>query len=117
MTDQRERDTYHTRETADADAELGGRFKRLRPSTVIGAHGAAYPKLPEGSPWSNVDPTGVESPLGYSIDEVPDLGIGDAGDGSGSVVSSVVVQPSPAGGEAASGPAVVSPQLSKGTDQ
>jgi hypothetical protein len=40
--------------------------------SVVGTNPNPYPPQPEGSPWKD-DPCGPEEPLGYSVDEVPDV--------------------------------------------
>jgi hypothetical protein len=52
---------------------LGGRFARLVPTVVVGAAPMpSYPGLPKASPWHS-DPVGPEEPLGFSVDELPDM--------------------------------------------
>ena len=60
------------RDLANLDTSLGGRFSGG--GDVSGAEEAThYPRLPEGSPWA-CDPTGVEPPFGYAIDEQAPVG-------------------------------------------
>jgi hypothetical protein len=62
--------TYH--QLANVDVSLGGRF--AAGGEVSGAEEATrYPAQPESSPWA-ADPTGVEPPLGYAIDEQAPVG-------------------------------------------
>jgi hypothetical protein len=57
--------TLSGRGSADLDLENSGRFSK--PHTVIGTT-AGPPEYPAGPNWS-ADPTGVEPPLGYAIDQ------------------------------------------------
>jgi hypothetical protein len=52
----------------DAELEMGGRFAKLRPTTVIGEGPVQYPKQPAGSPWAE-DVCGPERPLGFSVED------------------------------------------------
>jgi hypothetical protein len=53
----------------DVELEMGGRFAKLTPTSVIGASArSVYPQQPEGSPWRD-DPVPNEMPLGYSVEE------------------------------------------------
>jgi hypothetical protein len=48
--------------------EVGGRFARVSPMTIVGATPIPkYPQLPSG-PWSGSDPVGQEPPTGVAID-------------------------------------------------
>jgi hypothetical protein len=75
-SDRLARSTYFQHAQADPDLELGGRFKKLTPSTVVGSGPVSYPRLPETSPWS-CDPCPPEPTLGYSVEEHEPVG-GDA---------------------------------------
>jgi len=55
------RSTYFQHAQTDPDLELGGRFKKLTPSSVVGASPVVYPPQPEGSPW-RCDPVLAEMP-------------------------------------------------------
>jgi hypothetical protein len=68
-----ENDNYHTRAQNTLD-ESGGRYTKLTPTNVTGTASAQVPKLPESSPWATDDPTGVEPPLGFSVDEMQPTG-------------------------------------------
>ena len=62
--------TLQFRTAADLGLENSGRF--AKPFEVIGS--SPTPQYPQVAPnWAN-DPTGVEPPLGYSIDEAPVVG-------------------------------------------
>jgi hypothetical protein len=66
--EERRKSTYVGRAEAEAD-EAGGRYAKLKPSTVVGSTAVPqYPKQPEG-PWT-ADPVGPEPPLGVDINEV-----------------------------------------------
>jgi len=58
-------DTYFSRAAA-GDEELGGRFAKLVPSSIVGDTIAPIPKLPPSSPWSSGDPVPPEPPLDAS---------------------------------------------------
>ena len=70
------RNTYLSH-ASDVELELGGRYAKVLPTTVVGSEPTvAYPKLPSG-PWSADDGVGTEPPidgtgdgnrLGYRID-------------------------------------------------
>ena len=62
-----ERDTYLSRAQVEAD-QVGGRFKKEIETHVTGV--PTYPSLPASSPWASPDPTGLEPPLGYSVDQM-----------------------------------------------
>jgi hypothetical protein len=58
----------------DTELELGGRFAKLRPTTVIGEVAVPqYPKLPAGNPWAE-DVCGPEPSLGFSVDAIEPVG-------------------------------------------
>ena len=56
----------------DNEPEVGGRFKRVTETTVIGKSPITYPRLPSG-PWSR-DACPPEPPLGYSVEEQEPVG-------------------------------------------
>jgi hypothetical protein len=79
-TDQRERrevlrkDTYLARAQAEAEAEVGGRFKRLTPTTIVGATPVpSYPSQPSSSPYHS-DPVPPEPPLGIDVNSIEPVG-------------------------------------------
>jgi len=97
-----ERDTYLRRAQADAETELGGRFKK--PITVIGAGVPEYPRQPEGSPWREPPPSGPDE-IGY-VDAMPDTrtvsGLPlETLSGSGPAPVPLPVEPTDGGGEEA----------------
>jgi len=101
--DRKVRSTYFQHAQTDPDLELGGRFKKLIPSVVVGTGaGPVYPQQPEGSPWAK-EPIGTEPPLGYSVEDHEPVGeLHERGDGSATtalVVEEVdpAVRPIPAG--------------------
>jgi hypothetical protein len=62
--------TFHA--LANLDYSLGGRFSAG--GSVSGSEeGTDYPRLPADSPWS-ADPTGVEPPLNYRVDDLEPTG-------------------------------------------
>jgi hypothetical protein len=68
------RNTYFQHAQTDPELELGGRFKKLTPSTVVGTSPmSVVPHQPEGSPWK-CDPVPAEMPLGYSVNEQEPVG-------------------------------------------
>src|SRR6516165_12133486 len=70
--DERRRSTYHGH-ALDDEPELGGRFKKVNTTTVVGRSPVSYPQQPEGSPWRS-DPCPIEPPLGYSVEELEPVG-------------------------------------------
>jgi hypothetical protein len=65
--------TFLDHARSSADDELGGRFARHQPQTIIGA--TPLPKYPAGSgPWSGADPVGQEPPLGFSVNDLEPMG-------------------------------------------
>jgi hypothetical protein len=85
--DRKARSTYFQHALTDPDLELGGRFKKLTPSTVTGSSSmSAVPQQPANSPWK-CDPVPAEMPLGYSVNDQEPVGelherTGDAAEGS-----------------------------------
>jgi hypothetical protein len=68
------RNTYFQHAQADPELELGGRFKKLTPSSVTGTSPmSVVPQQPENSPW-RCDPVPPEMPLGYSVNEQEPVG-------------------------------------------
>jgi hypothetical protein len=65
------KDTYLTRARADADLAASGRFKTQNATVVTSI--PTYPRQPTASPWASADPN-IEPPLGFSVDELPELG-------------------------------------------
>ena len=57
----------HTR----PDEGMEGRYARQKPQ-YSSPH---IPRIKTG-PWASADPSGLEPPLGYRVDDVPDLGVG-----------------------------------------
>jgi hypothetical protein len=56
---------------AAAADEAGGRFARIQPQSVIGS--TPVPQYPQaGTPFQS-DPCGLEPPLGYDINAMPEL--------------------------------------------
>jgi hypothetical protein len=66
--DRKVRSTYHEHAQTDPALELGGRFKKLIPTSVTGSGPSPIPQQPSHSPWHH-DPTGDEPPLGYSVED------------------------------------------------
>jgi len=64
--------TFAERAAATANDERGGRFATYRAPATVVKGGPDYPRIPSG-PWSEPDPTGIEPPLGVSVDAV-DIG-------------------------------------------
>ena len=62
-------DTYASRAANDFELENKGRF--VKSTTVVGATGA--PEYPAAAPWVGAD-TGLEPPLGYSVEDQPPQG-------------------------------------------
>jgi hypothetical protein len=74
-------DTYLSRAASSVGAELGGRFAHLAEQTIVGDRIAQlkgaprkylYPWQPPNSPFA-CDPVPDEPPLGFSINDVPDV--------------------------------------------
>jgi hypothetical protein len=76
--EERRRNTYQGH-ALDDELDLGGRFARVRTSTVVGVGQISYPAQPSG-PWSKdecppepfIDGTGEGTRLGYRIDGGPE---------------------------------------------
>jgi hypothetical protein len=60
--------TMLERQLADMAADDNAKDVRVVGATPV----PSYPPQPANSPWSS-DPVGDEPPLGYSIDDVPDM--------------------------------------------
>jgi hypothetical protein len=61
--------TMLERQLADMSDDPQGKDVR-----VVGASALpVYPPQPPGSPWAGADPVGDEPPLGYSIDDLPNM--------------------------------------------
>jgi hypothetical protein len=87
MTTEFQREQQERRETLENDRKVreqtgtfmshthiddaGGRFAQVNAATVIGA--TPVPSYPQGPAWS-VDPSGVEPPLNYSVNELQPTG-------------------------------------------
>ena len=72
--DQRRLSTYRDHAENDPELQLGGRFAKVTPTTVVGAaSGPVYPRLPSG-PWAEGDPSGDEPPLGLDINAIEPVG-------------------------------------------
>jgi hypothetical protein len=54
--------------TAVVNPTPGGRFAHLSKEQQAGP--SAYPKMYSG-PWAQPDPSGIEPPLGYSVNDLP----------------------------------------------
>jgi hypothetical protein len=68
-----QRQTFQSRAIAEAD-DIRGRWTEIHKSNVVGATPTPqYPTLPTSSPFA-CDPTNVEPPLGYDINEVAIVG-------------------------------------------
>src|SRR5215813_14481930 len=72
MADDRRAKTYFG-QAQHADDELGGRYAKVRSTTVVGSSPSSYPAQPSTSPWHR-DPVPDEPPLGYSVDAVEPVG-------------------------------------------
>jgi hypothetical protein len=83
------------------DLDLGGRFAKQTPQTVIGA--SPVPQYPAGPAWSH-DPTGIEPPFPLDVNQMQPCGeaheiaassarSGDAGIGSGELDGGAVAAP------------------------
>ena len=74
MTNDEEKQTFHSRAQADAEVEMSlGRFSKLTPSVIVGRDAAQYPEQPSGSPWA-ADPVPAEAPLGVDVNAVSNCG-------------------------------------------
>jgi hypothetical protein len=72
--DAKVRATYRDFAQSDPELELGGRFAKVTPSTVVGAAPVtSVPRQPEGSHWHS-DPMPMEPPLGLDINAVEPVG-------------------------------------------
>ena len=63
IIEERRRQTY-SGHALDHEIEMGGRFAKIQPTTVIGATGVAYPQMDSG-PWAKNElpdepPTGLD---------------------------------------------------------
>jgi hypothetical protein len=65
--------TYFQHAQASANDEAGGRYAKQTPTTVVGADPIAYPRQPEGSPWSQQWPEGPDE-FGVPIDAMEPVG-------------------------------------------
>jgi hypothetical protein len=66
--------SYHARAVHDAAEEQGGRFARNTEVRITGtAPTWQAPAIGGTGPWSGADPVPPEEPLGYCIDELPDM--------------------------------------------
>src|SRR5262249_13627556 len=72
MAEDRRAKTYFG-QAQHADDELGGRYAKVRSTTVVGSSPSSYPAQPPTSPWHR-DPVPDEPPLGYSVDAVEPVG-------------------------------------------
>jgi hypothetical protein len=64
--EERRESTYVGRAEAEAD-EAGGRYAKLKPSTVVGSSATPqYPRQPEEGPWT-ADPVPPEPLLGVDV--------------------------------------------------
>jgi hypothetical protein len=67
------RSTYFAH-AGDVELEMGGRFAKVLPTTVVGSEPVVkYPKLPEGSPWAK-DECPPEPGLGIDVNAMEALG-------------------------------------------
>jgi hypothetical protein len=114
--------TFQSRAIAEAD-DIRGRWRETHKASVVGSDSAVH--YPMAAPNWSVDPTGVEPPVGYDINEVPVVGepheiqasLGDVLEGGPQPVASpgpgqpatTSVDPSRGGAEAPSA-ALVSPR-------
>jgi hypothetical protein len=80
IENERKASTYFQMARADADLDLGGRFKTLHTTTIQGSTPSSdYPRQPAGSAWAEndvppeplIDGTGEGNVLGYRIDGQP----------------------------------------------
>jgi hypothetical protein len=69
MTNEAPTPTTYFHQQALLDPQPGGRY-RQRPVRINGSDPVVVP--PAAPAWSH-DPCGPEPPLGYSVDEVPDM--------------------------------------------
>jgi hypothetical protein len=67
----RRRNTYQGH-ALDDELDLGGRFKKVNTTTVVGAGPISYPQQASG-PWSK-DECPQENQLGYSVDAIEPVG-------------------------------------------
>jgi hypothetical protein len=65
------RDTYLSRAQTETDLGTQGRFRKETATRITAV--PTYPTQPASSPWSS-DPVAPEPPLGFSVDELPNLG-------------------------------------------
>jgi hypothetical protein len=65
--------TMHALAQADIEKDKATNPAAAMSVAVVGANPNPYPPQPEGSPWAGADPVGDEPPLGYSIDDLPDM--------------------------------------------
>jgi hypothetical protein len=72
MTNEAPTPSTYFHQQALADPQPGGRYRQPRPRVTGTEPSVDAPAAPN---WSR-DPCGPEPPLGYSVDEVPDLGMG-----------------------------------------
>ena len=84
--------TFHQHAQAQANELSGGRFAATGSPIVTGS--TAIPKYPAASAPFQSDPVGIEPPLGFSIDEMPNP--------TGDVSSGVPVDTGPASADAPS---------------
>jgi hypothetical protein len=74
LENDRKASTYFAHAQADAELDLGGRFKAVHTTTFTGADPTvAVPQQPLGSHW-HCDPCGQEPPLGYRVDDFEPTG-------------------------------------------
>jgi hypothetical protein len=73
--DRKVRSTYFQHAQSHPDLEMGGRFKKLIPSTVVGSSPiSSVPQQSLGSPWHS-DPVGTEPPLGIDVNAQDPVGV------------------------------------------
>src|SRR5262245_62969351 len=72
MAEERRLKTYMGH-ALDAELEMGGRFAKVRTTTVTGSSPISYPTQPTHSPWHS-NPYPEEPPLGYSVDAMEPVG-------------------------------------------
>jgi hypothetical protein len=68
--------SMHERTLADLDHEYSAKGRwggHDRPTITSGGPAWAPPAIKGTSPWTDTDPVPNEEPLGYAVDELPDV--------------------------------------------
>jgi hypothetical protein len=76
IAEERRLSTYRAFAEANADLELGGRFAKLHPTSVVGASpNHQYPRQPLTSTANQAMMAGqTEAPLGFSVNDMEPVG-------------------------------------------